>query len=112
MAARLPTLQLGNGPLVVIVEGPPDALAAYQVIREEGLAAECCVVCMTGAGLRIPSECLPSFAGKRVRIFCDADSSGRAAALRWETQLSGSGAIVDAFDLSGLLQADGRAVKT
>lgn len=98
-------------PLVVIVEGPPDALAAYQVIRETGHAAKCAVVCMAGAGLRIPAECLPAFRAKRVRIFCDADTSGRAAALRWTLQLSEAGAVVDAFDLAGLLQADGKPVK-
>ena len=107
----LPQVCWETCPLVVIVEGPPDALAAYQVILEAGLAAKCAVVCMTGAGLRIPAQCLPVFQAKRVRIFCDADSSGRSAALRWETQLREAGAVVDAFDLSGLLQANGKPVK-
>jgi hypothetical protein len=107
----LPTLLAGNVQLAALVEGTPDALAAYQIIREAGLAAVSSVVCMTGAGLRIPAECLPAFAGKRVRIFCDADTSGRAAALRWEHQLRYSAATVDAFDLAGLLQADGKTVK-
>jgi hypothetical protein len=66
---------------------------------------------MTGSGLRIPAECLPFFAGVNVRIFCDADKSGRAAALRWECQLREAGAACDAFDLGGLLQADGKPVK-
>lgn len=95
----------------LLCEGPPDALAAYQIALEAGRIGSTAIVCMTGAGLRIPSECLPAFEGKRCRIFCDVDASGKAAALRWEGQLRDAGASVDAFDLGGLLQADGRAVK-
>jgi hypothetical protein len=107
----LPALAIESRSEVLLVEGPPDALAAYQIALEAGRIANAAVVCMTGAGLRIPAECLPAFKAKRVRIYCDADSSGRAAAVRWEGQLREAGAVVDAFDLSGLLQADGKPVK-
>ena len=107
----LPEMTARNYRRAVIVEGLPDALAAFQVLIETGCAASCAVLCMAGAGLRIPAECLPIFAGVSVRIFCDADDSGRRAALRWEGQLREAGAICDAFDLGGLLQANGKPVK-
>ena len=107
----LPALASGSYRQAVLVEGLPDALAAFQVLLETRQTARAAVICMTGSGLRLPAECLACFAGVRVRIFCDADKSGRAAALRWEGQLKGAGAVVDAFDLGGLLQADGKPVK-
>lgn len=107
----LPALASGAYRRAVIVEGLPDALAAFQVLIETGHAASCAVLCMTGAGLRIPAECLPIFAGVRVRIFCDADDSGRRAAVRWEGQMQDAGAACDAFDLGGLIQDDGKPVK-
>jgi hypothetical protein len=96
---------------VVIVEGMPDLLAGFQVILECGYMTLATVLCMTGASMLIPEDYLGLFAGLRVRIFADADAAGSAAAARWHRQLSGAGAIVDAFDLSGLLRADGRPVK-
>ncbi len=107
----LPVLVAGSYRRAVLVEGLPDALAAFQVLMESGQSAGCAVLCMAGSGLRIPAECLPRFAGVRVRIFCDVDESGRRAALRWEGQLRDAGAVVDAFDLGGLLQANGKPVK-
>lgn len=107
----LSVLESGKYRRAVIAEGLPDALAAFQVLLESQQVAGCAVLCMAGAGLRIPGECLPAFGGVRVRIFCDADDSGRCAALRWEGQLREAGALVDAFDLSGLLQANGKPVK-
>jgi hypothetical protein len=107
----MPALISGSYRRAVIVEGLPDALAAFQVLLETGCAASCAVLCITGAGLRIPLDCLPFFAGVNVRIFCDADESGRRAALRWEGQLREAGAACDAFDLSGLIRADGKPVK-
>jgi hypothetical protein len=107
----LPALASGSYRRAVMVEGLPDALAAFQVLLESGNASGFAVLCMVGSGLRIPAECLPHFAGVRVRIFCDADESGRRAAVRWERQLREAGAVVDAFDLGGLLQADGKPVK-
>jgi hypothetical protein len=102
---------------LALVEGAPDALAAYQVLCEaralitEGGRQVAGVLCMAGAALHIPAECLPFFAGRRVRIFADADEEGHTAAARWECQLEEAGAQVDSFDLRGLLQADGKPVK-
>ncbi len=107
----MPALVSGSYRRAVIVEGLPDALAAFQVLLETGCATSCAVLCMTGSGLRIPLECLAFFAGVSVRIFCDADESGRRAALRWEGQLREAGAACDAFDLGGLIRADGKPVK-
>jgi hypothetical protein len=107
----LPALISGTYRRAVIVEGLPDVLAAFQVLMESKQAAGVAVLCMVGSGMRIPAECLAHFAGVRVRIFCDADESGRRAAVRWEGQLREVGAVVDAFDLGGLLQMDGKPVK-
>ena len=96
---------------VVMVEGMPDMLAGFQVIAETGFMAEATVICMTGSSMLVPDFCLPFFKGLRVRIFADADAAGQSAAFRWHEQLAASGAMVDAFDLAGLLRADGQPVK-
>lgn len=98
-------------PAVALVEGAPDALAAYQIITENNALQSAAVICMAGAALRLPDECLPTFTDRRVRIFADADEEGRDAAARWERQLEDAGAVADSFDLQGLHQADGRLVK-
>jgi hypothetical protein len=102
---------------LALVEGAPDALAAYQVlcesralITEDGRQAAG-VLCMAGAALSIPADCLHFFANRRVRIFADADEEGHTAAARWECQLEDAGALVDSFDLRGLLREDGKPVK-
>lgn len=96
---------------VLIVEGMPDMLAGFQVIAETGFLAEATVICMTGSSMLVPDFCLPFFNGLRVRIFADADTAGQSAAVRWHEQLAAVGAVVDAFDLAGLLRADGQPVK-
>lgn len=96
---------------VIIVEGMPDMLAGFQVIAETGFMAEATVICMTGSSMLVPDICLPFFNGIRVRIFADADNAGQSAAFRWHKQLAAVGAVVDAFDLTGLLRADGQPVK-
>lgn len=96
---------------VIIVEGMPDMLAGFQVLVEAGFTCEATVVCMTGSSMLVPDFCLPFFTGLRVRIFADADNAGQSAAVRWHKQLAAIGAVVDAFDLAGLLRADGQPVK-
>lgn len=98
-------------PAIALVEGSPDALAAFDFAVAQKSSDDLGVVTMAGASMNIPEICLPAFANKRVRIFVHDDPAGRAAFARWASQLTGAGAVVDGFDFSGLLRADGAAVK-
>lgn len=111
-------VEAGNQPNVVIVEGGADLLAAWHFIEVEATFTSCAAVGIFGASQRIPTDALPLFTGKRVRIFAHADEPredgtrpGWEAAARWEQQLAKAGAIVTTFDLSGLRQSDGKPVK-
>ena len=97
--------------VILWCEGGPDLLAAYHYIHAHKREADTAAVAMLGASNRIPSEALPLFAGKRIRIMAHADRAGHEAAERWAEQLEGVGAQVDAPDFIGLLMADGSPVK-
>ena len=98
---------------ILFTEGEPDLLAGFQVMIEAGFLSIATVMCLPSSSLSISDELLPLFKGKRVRLFphVDKKEAGMRAALKWHLQLSEAGAIVDAFDLSGLLCADGKPVK-
>jgi len=98
-------------PAVAIVEGGPDMLAVLHFAIEQGAADEVAPICMASSGISFPGETLAHFAGKRGRIFFDADEAGGAAFERWAAQLKEAGASVDGFDFEGLTRADGEAVK-
>lgn len=100
-------------PVLLLVEGGPDLLAAHHFIHAHGREADTAAVAILGAGNTIPADALPLFAGKRVRIMAHVDSSmaGHEAAKRWKDQLDTVGAHVDAADFAGLLMADGSPVK-
>lgn len=82
-------------PLVVVVEGGPDVLAAYAAIQRLGLLDKVSVCGMLGAGMRIPPGALASMAGRRVRILQHNDSAGYKAADEWAKQLHVFRAKVD-----------------
>ena len=98
---------------LALVEGGPDVLAALEIIRREGVAESVGVVGILGAGnTRLDAAALPFFRGKTVRLFPHADAAGRKAAQEWARLLMQAGAArVDAFDLSGLVRADGEPGK-
>lgn len=98
-------------PAIALVEGGPDFLAAFHFILEAGVSRDVAPVAMLGAGLSIDRDAIGFFAGKRVRIFIDDDEAGRVAFARWSGQLSQVGAVVDGFNFSGLIRADGEPVK-
>ncbi len=89
-------------PIIALVEGGPDLLAAFHFIIAEGRERDIAAVAMLGAGNRIHETALPHFAGKRVRIYPHLDKAGADAALRWTAQLESVNADVDCFDLSGI----------
>ncbi len=94
-------------PIVLLVEGAPDLLAAHHFIHVHGREADTATAAMLGAGNSIPDDALQFFASKRIRIMAHADEAGRHAAARWAEQLASVGAAVDALDFSDLLMADG-----
>jgi hypothetical protein len=98
---------------MLLVEGAPDLLAALEVVRREGVAGSVGVVGILGAGnTRLDPAALSFFRGKAVRLFPHADEAGRKAAKEWARLLLDAGAArVDAFDLSGLMRADGEPGK-
>jgi DNA primase len=75
---------------LLLVEGPPDALAA----RSRGLPA----IALPGAHSWQPEWSL-LFAGRSVAIVLDCDAEGRAAARRIEQDLAGVALSVEVLDL-------------
>ena len=98
-------------PVIVLVEGAPDLLAAHHFIYAESRERDVAAVCVTGASNRIHADALPLFAGKRVRIFPHLDVAGQDAALRWTAQLESVNATVDCFDLRNIPTTSGQPVK-
>ncbi len=76
---------------VVLVEGPPDMIAA----RSCGLAA----IAVPGTSAWQP-EWAEQLTGKHVTVVMDCDPPGRAAAARIAASLSAAGIRVDAVDLA------------
>lgn len=102
---------------VMLVEGGPDMLAAYDLLDRHRMLEKVAVVCMLGAGNRIREDALPFFAGCRVRIMVDADPlkddenarkrrvPGMEAAARWQGQLCEAGAAVEPFYIGNIYEA-------
>jgi hypothetical protein len=97
-------------PAITLCEGGTDFLAAFHLCWCAGVENDVAPVAMLGASLSIPDDALALFTGKRVRIFPDADSPGRAACSRWARQLASVSCDVDAFDFQGLVTAFGAPV--
>jgi predicted Fe-S protein YdhL (DUF1289 family) len=97
-------------PLIALVEGGPDLLAAHHFALCEEKEDRVGVVCITGAANRIPQDAVQGFAGKRVRIFPHMDAEGRQAARRWKAQLNNVALSVDAFGFDNLRCIDGHPV--
>lgn len=104
---------VGDRTHIIVTEGPPDALAAYDLLHAHGHPVhKVCVVSILGAGNRIHAEALPYFNGKIVRIIHDADAAGQKALEVWAAQLRGAGAgKITSYTLNGILDADNRPVK-
>lgn len=96
---------------IAFVEGGPDLLAALHLAWVAGAECRIAPVAMLGASLSLPAGALPGFAGKRVRLFPDADKAGQTAGARWAAQLLAAAANVDGYCFGDLSWADGEPVK-
>ncbi len=103
------TLESEPFPKVVVVEGAPDFLAAVHLLAGEGKSAQVAPVGILGASNHaLAPEAVAKFRGKVVRFFPHVDEAGRKAVREWARQFRDAGAArVTAFDLSGLVRADG-----
>ncbi len=98
-------------PNIAICEGGPDFLAAFHHALIAGVETEVAPICMTGASLTIPDECIAGFAEKHIRIFVHDDEEGRSASNRWARQLRTADSRIDGFTFDGLVRTDGNPVK-
>jgi hypothetical protein len=99
-------------PMIVLVEGIPDFLAAHQIVLEEGRQGNVAPVSMLCASVSISDHALPFFKGKHVRLFPHADEAGVKAAKKWSQQLKAAGVVkVDFYDFARVKVAPNEHVK-
>lgn len=98
-------------PVIALVEGGPDLLAAHHFIYAEERERDVAAVCITGGTMKIHADALPLFKGKRVRIYPHLDKTGQDSIQRWTEQIESVGADVDYCDLSGIPTVTGGRVK-
>lgn len=96
---------------LLLVEGAPDALAAHDIIHRSGFADQVGVLAVLGGASRIEQAAAELLSGHHVRIIPHVDAAGADACQRWSLCLADAGAVVDRFDLSGLVRRDGVPVK-
>lgn len=97
---------------VLVVEGGPDLLAAYDLCFRLG-RFDCRPISFLGRGVRqIHAEALPAFECRHVRIVphIDHDNGGVQAAKLWAEQLAGTGARIEIFHLDRV-QHPGSGIK-
>jgi len=93
---------------VAWLEGAADFVAVFNFLLAEDKADSVGPVAMLGAAnRRIDEGALRLLAGKDVTLYPHCDDAGQAAAREWARQLYGAGCRVRAFDLSGIVKADG-----
>lgn len=102
---------VGERQTVLLVEGLPDLLAAFEVVHTEDAQQWAAPVGMLSASARIDADALPLFAGIRVRVVPHLDSAGEMGGEKWTRQLSSAGATVDVVRLAGSLKPDGSTIK-
>lgn len=96
---------IGRRSRVVLVEGGPDLLAAFNFLHFAGLLDQVAVVEAVSASVNFDPAALPYFERKRVRVLSHWDKldqrsgkrAGDEAAAKWLTSLSAAGAEVDAW---------------
>ncbi len=101
----------GDRQTLLLVEGLPDLLAAFEVVLAEDAAEWAAPVGMLSASARIDQEALAAFAGKRVRVVPHLDSAGEGGVTQWTEQLSAAGATVEIVRLARSSKPDGSSLK-
>jgi len=93
-------VEAATAPSVVLVEGLPDFLAAFDFMLREGKVISVAPVTMLSASARIEEGALQYFHHKRVRMFPHNDDAGINAAGNWTEQLTGIASTIDYFNFS------------
>lgn len=94
-----------------LVEGAPDFVALFHFMHAEERRDVAPLGLLGAASHRLDAEALKKLRGKTVCLYPHRDEAGQAACQAWARQLRDAGAKVTAFDLSGLVCADGRPGK-
>ena len=102
---------VGERQTVLLVEGLPDLLAAFEVVHTEDAQHRAAPVGMLSASARIDADALPMFAGRRVRVVPHLDPAGEEGVEKWISQLSSAGATVEVVRLAGSPKPDGSTIK-
>jgi len=89
-----------TAPSIVLVEGLPDFLAAFDFMLREDKVDTVAPVSMLSASASIEDTALAHFHDKRVRMFPHYDEAGTKAAERWTEQLTGIASAIDYFNFS------------
>lgn len=104
--------EIGSKTTILLVEGLPDLLAAFEVVAREGAMERVCPVAMLSSSASIGPDALPTFKGKHVRIVPHNDAAGRKGAARWKEQLLAAGAAkVDFIQLCADEEIDTAPIK-
>jgi hypothetical protein len=98
-------------PIIMLVEGSSDILAAYSLIFAESMETMVTPVAMLGASNDIHRSSLQHFQGKHILGFPDYDFAGINGMSRWGKQLDGIAATFKVFDYAGLVRDDGKPIK-
>lgn len=93
-------LESTTAPSIVLVEGLPDFLAAFDFMLREGKVNTVAPVTMLSATVSIEDTALEHFHNKRVRMFPHNDAAGIKAAENWTEQLTGIASTIDYFNFS------------
>ncbi len=102
----------GDRPMILLVEGLPDFVAAFEVVVMENAADRVAPVAMLSAGSHLAADALPLFKGRSVRIIPHSDQAGRRGATVWKRELLEAGACkVDFFCLSDQGDSDDSVIK-
>lgn len=94
-------IESATAPSIVLVEGLPDFLAAFDFMLREGKINTVAPVSMLSATVSIEDTAIAHFHNKRVRMFTHNDSAGINAAINWTEQLTGIASTIDYFQFSG-----------
>lgn len=85
---------------VFLTEGTVGYLELLELLHRADMSHCTAALTLPSAASSIPSDVLPTLAGRRVRIIGDTGRAGEQAASRWVRELQSVGANVDCVDLS------------